>query len=198
MRAAIHIFPVLIIAVLLRYARDAAAWSSLSTIAESVEYKPLTHQYRVSAPEVLQAVSKASHQLRSEAIDDATQAFARLRRQAIKLVLQAIKVVFHNHALVILGQLEHRRCAILRRVQHTHRFHYHHSPAIRPLPYTNQLTCAPPDNAARAAFATFTQRPLLSLVGDRAYIAVGSDAWASAARAFPGVEARLKPYFGVI
>jgi hypothetical protein len=191
MRAAINIFSVLIISVLLRYARDAAAWSPLSTIAESVEYQPLVLQYRVSAPEVLRVVSKASHQLRAEAIDDTSQPFARLRRQAIKRV-------FHNHALVIFGQLEHRRCAILRRVQHTHRFHYHQFPAICPLTYLNQLTCAPPDNAARAAFATFTQRPLLSLVGDRAYIAVGSDAWASAARAFPGVETHLQPYFGVI
>ncbi len=50
------------------------------------------------------------------------------------------------------------------------------------------------DNAARSAFALYTQRPLLSLTGDRAYIAVGDDAWASAARSFPGVLAlQLRP-----
>jgi hypothetical protein len=43
------------------------------------------------------------------------------------------------------------------------------------------------DTAARSVFAEFTQRPLLSLVGDRAFIAVGDDTWAEAARSFPGV-----------
>jgi hypothetical protein len=45
----------------------------------------------------------------------------------------------------------------------------------------------PTDSAARAAFAAFTRRPLLSLIGDRAYIAVADEAWASTARSFPGV-----------
>ena len=45
----------------------------------------------------------------------------------------------------------------------------------------------PTDSAARAAFATFTQHTLRSLVGDRAYIAVADETWASAARSFPGV-----------
>jgi subtilisin family serine protease len=45
----------------------------------------------------------------------------------------------------------------------------------------------PTDIAARTAFAAFTRRPLLSAIGDRAYIAVGDDDWASAARSFPGV-----------
>jgi subtilisin family serine protease len=45
----------------------------------------------------------------------------------------------------------------------------------------------PTDNAALSAFAAFTRRPLLSAIGDRAYIAVANDDWASTARSFPGV-----------
>jgi hypothetical protein len=47
----------------------------------------------------------------------------------------------------------------------------------------------PTDSAALNAFEAFTRRPLLSSIGERAYIAVGDDAWASDARAFPGVLA---------
>jgi hypothetical protein len=43
------------------------------------------------------------------------------------------------------------------------------------------------DIAALSAFSLFTQRPLLSLIGDRAFLAVGDDAWAASARSFPGV-----------
>ena len=52
---------------------------------------------------------------------------------------------------------------------------------------TFNIRCLSADTAARSVFAEFTQRPLLSLVGDRAFIAVGDDIWAEAARSFPGV-----------
>jgi hypothetical protein len=52
---------------------------------------------------------------------------------------------------------------------------------------TFNILCVPADSAARSVFADFTQRPLLSLVGDRSFIAVGDDDWAETARSFPGV-----------
>lgn len=62
-------------------------------------------------------------------------------------------------------------------------------PAIQP-PTPFHSPFFPADNAARSAFALFTQRPLLSFLADRAYIAVGDLVWAAAARSFPGANAR--------
>jgi len=43
------------------------------------------------------------------------------------------------------------------------------------------------NDVTAAVFESLTGRPLLSMVADRAFVAVGSSAWAQRARAFPGV-----------
>jgi hypothetical protein len=43
------------------------------------------------------------------------------------------------------------------------------------------------DDITAAVFQSFTGRPLLSMVADKAFVAVGSKAWVLRARSFPGV-----------
>jgi hypothetical protein len=43
------------------------------------------------------------------------------------------------------------------------------------------------DGVTAAVFESFTGRPLLSMVADKAFVAVGCSAWTQRARAFPGV-----------
>jgi hypothetical protein len=43
------------------------------------------------------------------------------------------------------------------------------------------------DGITAEVFQSFTGRPLLSMVADKAFVAVGNSAWVLRARAFPGV-----------